>query len=324
MEYFPLFLRLTGRPVLVVGGGEVAARKITLLLAAGADITVVAPILCGDISALARAGRLTSVLTEFVPTLIYGRQLVVAATDDEAINNLVADAARAAGILVNVVDNPRLSSCIVPAIIDRDPVLVACSTGGSAPVLATELRSQIEVLLPARLGELAAFARRHRESVKAAQPNPSARRGFWLNVVRGDIAAAVLNGDSLLAETLLAARLTCRGNAQPRGNCTLSATTPSDPDQIKLGLLRALFGADLIVHDHDVAPRILTLGRRDARRLPLSEAHCPGIFNGSRLPLLQAASREAQRVVYLSTQPAHWVNAVAENLRAVGVLTQVW
>jgi uroporphyrin-III C-methyltransferase / precorrin-2 dehydrogenase / sirohydrochlorin ferrochelatase len=324
MEYFPLFLRLKDQSVLVVGAGTVAARKVALLLAAEAEITVVAPAVGTEIAELAGRGKLTFVQAEFASSQVQGQRLVVAATNDEAINEAISQAAHQASVLVNVVDDLTRSNCIVPAIIDRDPVLVACSTGGSSPVLATELRAQLEAVLPTRLGDLARFARRHRAGVKAQLPDLAARRRFWLTAMRGEIAAAILAGRSTQAEELLAHQLAATSAAPTDGQCVLVMLNSDDPDHLKLGALRALFAADLLLHEQVTATPLLNLARRDAPRQALSAAISVEDYVQSRLLALAPTLRAAGTVVYLSPHEALWGEALASALRAEGFLTQVW
>ncbi len=324
MEYFPLFLRLKNQPVLVVGAGTVAARKVALLLTAEARITVVAPVMGEEIRDLARSGKITLINTEFAPAQVQGQRLVVAATNDEAINNTVSQAAHQAGVLVNVVDDLARSNCIVPAIIDRDPVLVACSTGGSSPVLATELRAQLEALLPTRLGDLARFARRHRAGVKARLPDLAARRRFWLTAMRGEIATAILAGRSAEAEALLAHQLDSTKAALTNRQCVLVMLSSDDPDQLKLGALRALYAADRILHEQGMSAPLLQLARRDASRQALAPAATLEDYVDSRLLALKLAPDVGGILVYLSLHQRHWGEALASALRAHRFLTQVW
>lgn len=322
MDYFPLFVRLQDQPVLVIGAGPVAARKVALLLAAEASVTVVAPAMCAEIEHLSSAGKVSFVRSAFSTDLVRGQRLVVAATDDEATNEAVYQAAVKAGLLVNVVDDIARSNCIVPAIIDRSPVLVACSTGGSSPVLATELRAQLETLLPPRLGTLACFARRHRAVVKTRFPDLEQRRRFWLTVMRGEIAAKVLADRVAEAEQLLLHHLSEGSEVSSRGQCVLIMLRSEDPDELKLGALRALFATDRILHDEGVAPALLNLGRRDAPRQSLVLASSADDFLRSRLLVLTPLVA-ASTIVYLSHQGA-WADCLVRELRALDVLTQVW
>lgn len=322
MEYFPLFLHLRGAPVLLVGGGEVAARKARLLLAAGARLQVVDPAPCPEIAALATSGAIALRLAAYQPEDLAAPlpRLVVAATDDPAVNRAVAQDAGARNVLVNVVDDPANSTAIVPAIIDRDPVLVACSTGGSAPVLATEVRARIETLLPPRLGALAAFCRRHRAAVQARYPEGPARRQFWLSVMRGEIADTVLAGDETRADQQLQAAL-----GKPAGNaikhCTLVQLGSDDPDLLQLRVLRRLFATDAIVHEAALSPALLTLARRDAFRVPVVATEDSTHSWLAAIDTLGAAPGEITCLTYLS---AHALSALEEALRARGFLTTLW
>ncbi|MGD9601119.1 MAG: bifunctional precorrin-2 dehydrogenase/sirohydrochlorin ferrochelatase [Gammaproteobacteria bacterium] len=330
MEYFPLFHRLAQRSVLVVGGGGVAARKIALLLGADARVTVIAPVLCAEIEHWRSAGRLQVIVSEFVPARLAAAiashlddvRLVIAATDDRAVNHAVAEIAERARLPVNVVDDPAASTCIVPAIVDRDPVLVAISTAGSAPVLATELRARIEALLPARLGALARFARRHRPAVQARLPDAVARRRFWLGVLRGNIADTVLAGQEPVADAALVDAL-ASGAAPTAPRCDLVQVAGAGPDDLRLGALRALFATARLMHDPEVAPALLDLARRDAPRQGL-DARPATDFAAARLPSILAALTDTNPVTYLTDAPPADIAELARGLAAHGVLTHLW
>ncbi len=322
MDYLPVFLRLCARPVLVVGGGMVAARKVSLLLEAGAQVTVVAPHLCAELVARAEANEINVRRSEFVPSLVNHQRLIIAAADNDAVNAEVFRCAEQANIPVNAVDDLAHSNCILPAIVDRSPVIVACSTGGSSPVLATELRAQLESVLPARLGALARFARRHRATVKAKISEPATRRRFWLSVMRGEIAARVLANEIDLAEQRLHELLGQTSTNSPHALCLLVAVTSDSADALTLGTLRALFAADGVYVDSDVPREIAAFGRRDAPRSQLARAGSEEEFIESRLTALNDSLTKAEAVVYLSRQPAPWLRALGEKLAERNVLTQ--
>ena len=270
MRYFPLFLDLSGKPVLLVGGGDVAARKFALLADAGAVVTVVAPELGVEMVAAVAAGSATHLEREFEAGDVNGVWLVVAATNDRAVNAAVAAAAHALRIPCNVVDDRELSSFIMPAIIDRSPMQIAVSTGGASPVLARLIRERLETLLDGSLGPLAAFAERWRERVRAKFSDIGARRRFLSWLLTGPVAAALRAGRTQRAEDL-AARALEDPAAVPQGHVVLVGAGPGNAGLMTLLGLRALQEADVIVHDRLVSPEVLDLARRDAARFDVGK-----------------------------------------------------
>lgn len=193
MNYFPVFFDLEGQKVLVVGGGEVALRKVTLLERSGARITVVAPEIVPELMQRAARGALTAAVREFVPSDLDDMRLVIVATSRRAVNRWIANLSDARAIPVNVVDDREASRFIVPAIIDREPVLVAVSTGGSSPVLARRLRERLEALLPQRLGDLASWLRDLRRASRRLR-DPEERRRYFEAIVDGPAARRFADG----------------------------------------------------------------------------------------------------------------------------------
>jgi uroporphyrin-III C-methyltransferase/precorrin-2 dehydrogenase/sirohydrochlorin ferrochelatase len=261
--YFPLFLRLRRQRVLLVGGGEVATRKLRLLLRAQASVEIVAEALSAEVAQLETAGQIQWLAQRFEPQQVRGCRIVIAATDDPLLNAAVAAAAGEAGIPVNVVDDPELSTFITPAIVDRAPLLVAVSSGGSAPVLARRVREQIERLLPAASGRLAQFLHRMRPSVQA-QAAPGARRGVWETFLDGSGVERVLSGDEVAAAEMLQQVL---DRQAPRGEVYLVGAGPGDPDLLTLRALRLMQQCDVVLYDALISPQILELVRRDAERI---------------------------------------------------------
>ncbi len=270
MRYFPLFLDLAGKPVLLVGGGDVAARKFALLGDAGAAVTVVAPELGSALAAAQQCGAITHLAREFADTDIEGQWLIVAATDDRAVNAAVAAAATAARIPCNVVDDRELSSFIMPAIIDRSPVQIAVSTGGTSPVLARLIRERLETLLDGSLGTLAGFADRWRERVKARFADIGARRRFLSWMLTGPVAASLRAGRTERAEDLTRRALENQ-DGLPHGHVVLVGAGPGNAGLMTLQGLRALQEADVIVHDRLVSAEVLDLARRDAARFDVGK-----------------------------------------------------
>ncbi len=276
MDYFPIFLKLTAEPVLVVGGGEVAARKIDLLLRTGAKVTVVAPELIESLAALSAAATITHLAQEFQPEHLNGMRLAIAATDRHSVNAWVAHQAERRNIPVNVVDDRELSRFIVPAIVDRSPVVVAVGSSGDAPVLTRRLREKLETFLPQRLGVLARLAGSLRAGVKSRVEEPAARRRFWETFFDGPIAADVLAGrseaDHESVERRINESLRSSESDKPQGEVVLVGAGPGDPGLLTLRALRALQNADVVLYDRLVSAQIVDLARRDAERIYVGKA----------------------------------------------------
>jgi uroporphyrin-III C-methyltransferase / precorrin-2 dehydrogenase / sirohydrochlorin ferrochelatase len=269
MDYLPLFVDVRDRQVVVVGGGVVAWRKIEHLLKAHARVRVIAPELCADLALYRDLGRIEHRPLLFSAPQLEGALLVIAATDDETVNDAVARAARERGVLVNVVDDARRSAFIFPAIIDRSPLIVAVGTAGSSPTLARRVRTQIEALLPERLGQLAQYAGRWREAVKQALPELPARLRFWDGFFNGPVAASLLSGNEAGADAAMQRSLEqSRVAASARlGEVYLIGVGPGDPDLLTLRAQQLLQQADVLLYDRLVPEVILGRARRDAEKI---------------------------------------------------------
>jgi len=285
MRYFPLFADMRGRRVLLVGGGEVAERKARLLLGTGARVDLVAPRLTDWLSSRASrnsesdigphgGGELRLLASAFEPRQVDGAVLAVAATSDAGLNARVAAAADARNVLVNVVDDAHNSSFIVPAIVDRSPLVVAISSGGVAPVLARLMRERLEAMLEPSLGRLAALLERWRERIRRTLPDIAERRRLYEVALRGEVAEYSRGNRPEAAERALA-RLLARAGAPGSGSVALVGAGPGDPGLLTLNALRALQSADVILHDRLVSGEVLALARRDA------ECICVGKSAGS-------------------------------------------
>ncbi len=263
MDYFPAFLDLNERACLVVGGGNVALRKIRLLRSAGARLTVVAPETVAAIDEMAGRDELIVRRRKFVPGDVRGAWLVVSATGDEDVEDRVFAAASDAGIFCNSVDSIDRCSYITPAIVDRSPLVVAISSGGKAPVLARQLRERLEGMLPARLARLGALAGRWRERVGKRIGSALGRRRFWEQVLTGPVADDVLAGREDRAERRMADALD-RNTVESGGVAWLVGAGPGDPGLLTLRALQLMQAADVILHDRLVSDEVLALARRDA------------------------------------------------------------
>ena len=260
---FPLFTRLAGRAVLVVGGGAVARRKVASLLPTGARVRVGAPALEPQLAEWAAEGRIEALPGEFEPSWLDGAWLVIAATDDVAVNRAVASAAEERRLWANVVDDAELSSVHLPARVERGPVQIAISSGGGAPMLARHLREQLETRFDESLGALAELLAQARERIRARLPDPASRRRFFDRVLEGTIPALLRRGDHAAAERELIAALE-QGPREPSGSVALVGAGPGDPGLLTLRALRVLNEADVILHDRLVSAEVLALARRDA------------------------------------------------------------
>ncbi len=299
MDYLPLFLDLTQKSVLVVGAGEVAERKISLLLRAGAKVTVVAPEVGDGVARLRTDEQLAVLARGFRPGDVEGNALVVAATDDEAINESVFRVCKARNILVNSVDQPQLSSAIFPALVDRSPVLVAVSTGGNSPTLARLVRGWLEARLPARLGGFARFIGGYRRDAGKTIVDAPERQRFWEAVVNGPIAEAYFRGDEAAAHSQLKSLLADNSDSQG-GSVTLVGAGPGDPELITLKGLRRLQSADVSLYDNLVNEQLLDFARRDAKTIYVGKKRkFPGVRQEGINELLLEHAQAGRRVVRL-------------------------
>jgi uroporphyrin-III C-methyltransferase/precorrin-2 dehydrogenase/sirohydrochlorin ferrochelatase len=269
MEYFPLFLKLTRQPCLIVGGGEVAVRKTGLLLEASAAVTVVADVLHPILAEWREAGRIRTIERPFQTGDEQGQRLVIAAADDQRINAAVHAACEATNILVNVVDDAERCRFIVPSIVDRSPLMIAISTTGKAPMIARQLRERIEAWLPHGYGMLVELAGRMRHRVKQRfADSPLARRRFWQRVLKGPVAKHALAGNLSAAEKHFHAELSASDpDALTRGSVSLVGAGPGNPDLLTFQALRLMQQADVVLYDNLVSPEIVKLARRDAQRI---------------------------------------------------------
>lgn len=299
MQTFPSFLVLKDRPVLVLGGGENAARKIRLLLKAGAAITVAAPGINDEIADHVAAGRVQHRAKSFSPALLAGVRIAIGAAEDESQNLALANAARARGVFVNVVDRADLSDFLVPAIVERGDITVGIASNGTAPLLLGRIRAQIEALLPARLGDLAALAGDFRSNVARVIREPHLRKRFWENVFDGAVAQKALAGDTSGARSALLAQLNAP-QADIEGSVALVGAGPGDPDLLTLKAQQAMSQADVVLFDDLVAPAVLDRVRRDAERIAVGKRKGRHRLDQAHINALMAElAAQGKRVVRL-------------------------
>lgn len=301
MDFLPIFYNLKGQRCLVVGGGDIALRKADLLVRAGAKLRVVSPDLCDALEELIQQNSGEYHRADYRRDYLSDVALVVAATDNGAVNVQVSDDAKQQGLPINVVDNPALSSFIIPAVIDRSPVVIAVSSGGQSPVLARLLRGKLESMIPASYGRLGNLVGRFREQVKDRFKTINQRRGFWEFILQGPVAEMVFAGKEEKAEELLAQALAAAdGELHAEGEVYLVGGGPGDPDLLTFKALRLMQQADVVVYDRLVSAQVLDLCRRDADRVYVGKARKNHALPQEEINLLLVKlAKEGKRVLRL-------------------------
>jgi uroporphyrin-III C-methyltransferase/precorrin-2 dehydrogenase/sirohydrochlorin ferrochelatase len=270
LDHLPIFLNVKGKHALVLGGGTVACRKADLLVRAGCGLTVLAPELNEDMARLVHEHGIEHRTHELSAEDLEGCALAFGAASDEDANRLLHSLATAAGIPVNVADNPELCDFIMPAVLDRTPLLVAIGSGGSAPLLTRMIKARFETTIPAGYGRLAEFAGSYRDRVKTSIPNMTRRRRFWEKMISGPIAEHIFSSQEEQAVELMNSLLkeaVKDGDKTPHGEVYLVGTGPGDPDLLTFRALRLMQQADVVLYDRLVSDDILNLVRRDAKRI---------------------------------------------------------
>ncbi len=300
MDFLPIFINIRDHNCLVVGGGKVAARKVDLLLHAGACITVVAPELDTELLEKLDQGIFTYRAETFIPSHLDNIALVIAATNNLLVNQKISDAAKKLCIPVNVVDNPDLCSFIMPSIIDRSPVLIAVSSSGKSPVLARLLRAHLETIIPEAYGRLATYAANFRERVKQRFSHPEKRRLFWEKELQGPFAEMVFAGKDEAAQEYLENSLSGETDEIPPGEVYLVGAGPGNPDLLTFRAMRLMQQADVVVYDRLVSPEILNMVRRDAQRIYAGKEHRNHSMSQESInELLVRLAKENKRVLRL-------------------------
>ena len=282
MDWYPVFWNLRGRPVLVVGGGQVAARKVKALLRSGAAVSVAAERLGVELRAELDAGRIAHLVGGYAGEVLRGQRLVVAATDDAEVNHRVASDAREAGIPVNVVDDPSHCDFILPAIVDRSPLLIAVSSGGHAPMLARHVKTWLEARLPRSLSAVAELMGRLRGQIKERFATLPERRAFWERMLGG---AELMQIDAHRVRD--AWRSLEHGVSEAPAPVALVGAGPGDPDLLTLKALQLIQGCDVVLYDALVSEAIMGLVRPEAER----------VFVGKRAGGVHTPQGEIQRLL---------------------------
>jgi uroporphyrin-III C-methyltransferase/precorrin-2 dehydrogenase/sirohydrochlorin ferrochelatase len=300
MEHLPIFLSVKDQSCVVIGGGEIATRKVAQLLRSGAQVRVVAPDLCANLAKFRDEGRIEHLARGYQDGDLDDAYLAFAATDSERVNHEVAAAGRDLRIPVNVVDHPEDGSFIMPSVIDRSPVVAAVSTGGASPVLARLIRSRLESVIPTGYGRLAELCGRFREHVKRTVAKPADRRRFWNQVLQGGVAERVFSGHMDEAEALLKRQLADGSLQSGMGEVYLVGGGPGDPDLLTFRALRLMQQADVVVYDRLVAKAVLDMTRSDAERIYVGKERDNHAMRQEEInQLLADLAKQGRRVVRL-------------------------
>jgi uroporphyrin-III C-methyltransferase/precorrin-2 dehydrogenase/sirohydrochlorin ferrochelatase len=271
VDIFPISLKLQQQPCLIVGGGHIAYRKAVLLYKAGAVIDVIAPAIEAALLDIVQQSRGQYIQTCFSPEVSFRQyRLVIAATDDAATNRQVFEACEAENVLVNSVDDPPHCRFMVPAIIDRSPLIISVASNGTSPVLSRQIRTQLEASIPHGMGKLAEFSGKWRSRVKAKIGNPDERRIFWEDLYASPLKEQVFNDNLSEAERLIEQALS--EWQQPKGEVYLVGAGPGDPELLTLKALRLMQQADVVIYDRLVSAPIMELCRRDAEKIYVGKA----------------------------------------------------
>lgn len=269
LQYLPIFMNMKNRVALIIGGGVIASRKAALVQKSGPSIHILSPDLSPSMERLIEQHGFKYIPQEYSSKYLNGKHLVIAATNDNEVNQRVFKDTGERGIPCNVADKTDLCSFILPAIVDRSPVIIAVSTGGRSPVLARYIKARLETLIPMAFGKLADLLGRFRQRAKDVVTDPDKRKIFWEGTINGPIAESVLAGDTAKAEQQLEKELndisqTVKRLVKRVGEVYLIGAGPGDPDLMTFRAQRLLQKADVVLYDRLVPSGILELCRREA------------------------------------------------------------
>ncbi|MEO5326119.1 siroheme synthase CysG [Mesorhizobium sp. CC13] len=316
LNAFPIFLKVEGRAVAIVGGGDEALAKARLLAQSSAEIRIIADNVEPQLRDWIAANGAVRIHSAYDASLVEGAVMVFAATGDEALDRRVSDDARRLGIAVNAVDRPELCDFFTPALVNRAPVAVAVGTEGAGPVLAQMIRARIDRMLSPQLGALAVLAAGFRDAVERLLPRGNVRRAFWREFFEGAPARALDNGQPAEARQAAAALLMQDGASQ--GHVALVGAGPGAEDLLTLRAHRLMMQADVIVHDALVPEAIIAMGRRDAERLPVGKRKgCHSKTQAEINHLLVELAQAGKRVVRLKSGDPLVFGRAGEEMQAM-------
>ncbi|MEM9427280.1 MAG: siroheme synthase CysG [Pseudomonadota bacterium] len=318
MKAFPMFIRTSGRRVVIAGGGEQAAQKARLVLKTDAEIVLASQTLDDELRGLVVQGNATHFAGRVTPETFRGSALTFVATGCAGADAALHALAKEGGAVVNVVDRPELCDATTPSIVDRDPVVVAIGTEGTAPVLGRALKTRIETLLPPRIGGLAALAGRLRGAVADRLPQKT-RRAFWEWVFNGAPASLHRSGrEAEAAELIKTAIVECRPpDGAGNGHIALVGAGPGARDLLTLRAVERLQKADIIFYDRLVDPEVLELARRDAERVFVGKEVGASSWPQDKIcALIVAEARKGRRVVRLKSGDPSIFGRATEEMEA--------
>ena len=300
MEFLPIFLNIRDRKCVVVGGGAIALRKALLLTRAGARLQIVADSVSESLAELGDAYLVEFTRESFNSSHLEGAALVIAATDDPEVNRLISDAASEKGIPVNVVDQPALCTFILPAVVNRSPIVIAVSSSGNSPVLTRKLKELTEVMLPERIGEFAEILGSFRERVKNRIGKFADRVRYWEDLLESDIPELVYSGNSSAAIKRIEESLLLFGQESTVGEVYLVGAGPGDPDLLTLRALRLMHKADVVLYDRLVSEQIMARLRPDAEKIHVGKARADHTVEQESInQMLVRLAREGKKVLRL-------------------------
>jgi len=266
-QHYPAFINLKGRNVIVVGGGDIAARKTERLAGSGAIVTIVSPELCDELREQCQQYGFAHNQRALEDSDLEHAVLVFAASNDHAQNLETARRAERSGCLVNIANHPAQSSFLVPSLINREPLLVAVSSSGTSPVLARLLSARIDAFLPHTYSELGKLALRYRERINEHIPNWRQRRRFWERLLSGRVGELILQGRVGNADDAIEQAISTHDTGTPQGEVYLVGAGPGDPDLLSFRALRLMQQCDVVLHDRLVSDAIMALISQSAERI---------------------------------------------------------
>lgn len=303
MKYFPFFMELSKQSILLIGGGEVAERKLDLLLKANASVTIVSPKFTSYIEELFVNKNINPIKDYYNIKYLTSSSFafVIAATNNESLNEQIAKDANDNKILVNVVDKPKICDFIFPSILERGPITVAVSTGGASPVLARMLRTKLETMIPGAYGRLAKIVSENRIPVRKKLVNSKSNGIFWEQMLNGKFLELVLSGQDEEAIKFLNIEIdNFDEQKKGEGEVYLVGAGPGDPDLLTFRALRLMQQADVALYDRLVHPSIIDLIRRDAEKIYVGKQRDNHTVRQEEInELLVKYAKEGKRVLRL-------------------------